>query len=208
MNLKKNIIFLIIVSLFLTVSCFSFSQDRRSVLTPDNANEARLNKLQPPEQVMNAIGIRPGMVVAEIGAGRGRYAVQLAVRVGESGRVYAEDIDEASLDYLRNRCQRWELNNIDIVLGEVTDPNLPAGEMDVIFIISSYHHFADPISLLKRAKPSLKPDGTLAIGEWLTSTTPEKVKEQVEEAGFHLDRVEKFLEKNNFYIYIFSTDTL
>ncbi len=63
------------------------------VLAPENANEARLNSLQPPAKVLDVIGVRPGMTVAEIGAGRGRYAVQLAVRVGPGGKVYAEDID-------------------------------------------------------------------------------------------------------------------
>ena len=80
---------------------------QQGVLDPENANEARLNRLQPPDQVMDAIGIESGMTVAEIGAGRGRYIVQLAVRVGEQGKVYAEDIDGPALRYCENRCRRW-----------------------------------------------------------------------------------------------------
>ena len=87
------------------------------VLAPENANEARLNRLQPPARVLDAIGVRPGMTVAEIGAGQGRYAVQLAVRVGTNGRVYAEDIDADALDHLRRRCQRWGLENVDVIHG-------------------------------------------------------------------------------------------
>ena len=83
-------------------------------MTPENANEARLNRLQPPDRVLDAIGVRPGMIVAEIGAGHGRYAVQLAVRVGRNGKVYAEDIDADALNHLRQRCQRWGLENIDV----------------------------------------------------------------------------------------------
>ncbi|UCG28407.1 MAG: hypothetical protein JSV24_03335, partial [Bacteroidales bacterium] len=78
---------LFFISILVSVTT-SISQEVQNVLTPENANEARLNRLQPPEQVMDAIGIKPGMVVAEIGAGRGRYVVQLAVRVGETGKVY------------------------------------------------------------------------------------------------------------------------
>ncbi len=182
------------------------AQEPGGVLAPENANEARLNRLQPPDQVMDAIGIEPGMVGAEIGAGRGRYVVQLAVRVGESGKIYAEDIDAAALRHLDQRCERWGLSNVESVLGEVTEPKLPPGELDFIFIISSYHHFEDPTTLLRNARAALKPDGMLAIGEWLRSTAPEDVEAQVSAAGFRLERTETFLEANGMYIYVFRID--
>jgi len=173
------------------------------VLAPEDANEARLNRLQPPDQIMDAIGIRPGMVGAEIGAGRGRWVVQLAVRVGEHGKIYAEDIDAAALRYLDRRCERWGLTNVVSVLGDVTDPRLPEGELDFIFVISSYHHFSDPTTLLRNAGSALKPDGMVAIGEWLQSTSPEEIEAEMNAAGFTLERTETFLEANNLYIYVF-----
>jgi len=179
------------------------AQDTQSVLTPENANEARLNRLQPPEQVMDAIGIRPGMVGAEIGAGRGRYVVQLAVRVGETGKIYGEDIDAAALRHLEQRCARWGLTNVETILGEVSDPKLPDGELDFIFVISAYHHFDDPVALLGAARASLKPDGMLAIAEWLRSTSPEKMEAQMTDAGYRLERTETSLEENGLYIYVF-----
>jgi len=190
--------FLIVVS-----SYYSCSQEKESVLTPEDANEARLNRLQPPDEVMNAIGIKPGMSVAEIGAGRGRYVVQLAVRVGETGMVYAEDINAESLKHLEKRCERWGLENVETILGDVLHPQLPGNTLDVIFIISAYHHFEDPVELLKNARSSLKPDGILAIGEWIRSTSPEKVERQMSEAGYEFGRTDKFLENNGLYIYIF-----
>ena len=177
------------------------------VLTPENSNEARLNRLQPPDQVMDAIGIRPGMTGAEIGAGRGRYAVQLAVRVGDEGKIYAEDIDAAALGHLEQRCERWGLKNVEPILGDVTDPKLPEGALDFIFIISSYHHFSDPVTLLRNASLALKPDGILAIGEWLRSTASEQVETQMKAAGFTLERTETFLESNGLYIYVFRRTT-
>ncbi len=180
------------------------------MLTPENANEARLNRLQPPDQVMDAIGIERGMVGAEIGAGRGRYVVQLAVRVGEAGKVYAEDIDAAALSHLEQRCARWGLDNVETIIGEVTDPKLPEAELDFIFIISSYHHFDDPVALLRNARAALKTDGVLAIGEWLPSdendrryNSPEEMEAEMAAAGYQLERIETFLEANNLYIYIF-----
>jgi ubiquinone/menaquinone biosynthesis C-methylase UbiE len=182
-------------------------QDARS---PENANEARLNRLQPPEEVLDAIGVRPGMTVAEIGAGHGRYAVQLALRVGTQGRVYAEDIDPDALAHLRERCRRWGLQHVEVLLGDVADPKLPAGRLDLIWIVSSYHHFADPVALLRRARPALKPGGRLAIGEWLEiheagrqELTPAGLIRQVESAGYALERTDDFLRANNFLIYLF-----
>ena len=202
MNLTKHLLVIFI----LILADIAFSQEAKGVLTPENGNEARLNRLQPPEQVMDAIGIKPGMTVAEIGAGRGRYVVQLAVRVGEKGKVYAEDIDAQALKHLEKRCKRWELKNVETILGGVTQPKLPDDELDVIFIISTYHHFEDPVELMKNARSSLKPDGLVAIGEWLKSTSPDKVKAQMTAAGYSLVRIETFLKKNGLYIYIFKNN--
>ncbi len=181
-------------------------QEQQGVLAPENANEARLNRLQPPEQVMDAIGIKPGMVVAEIGAGRGRYVVQIAVRVGETGKVYAEDIDAAALKHLEKRCEKWGLEHVETILGDIMDPKLPKGKLDVIFVISAYHHFQDPVALMRNARSALNPDGLVAIGEWLNATSPEQIESQMKAAGYKLERTETFLKKNNLYIYIFRID--
>lgn len=213
MNLKfKKYLYPGAALLLLAVSGL-LAQSDQTVLTPESSNEARLNRLQPPEKVMDAIGVKPGMTVAEIGAGRGRYVVQIAVRVGESGKVYAEDIHGPSLRHLEERCRRWGLDHVEVVQGEVTDPKLPEGELDLIFIISSYHHFDDPVALMRNARPSLKPDGILAIGEWLPRDgggseyrTPEQMEEQMKKAGYSLARIETLLQKNNMNLYIFHLD--
>jgi len=183
-------------------------QEPAGVLAPESANEARLNGLQPPDQVMDAIGLAPGMAVAEIGAGQGRYVVQLAVRVGSQGRVYGEDIDKAALDHLTRRCQRWSLAHVTAVLGTPTDPKLPAGALDRIFVISAYHHFDDPVLLMRNARRALKPDGRLAIAEWLgtAGTPPERLEAEMKAAGYQLDRIDTRLEANNLYIYLFRPD--
>jgi ubiquinone/menaquinone biosynthesis C-methylase UbiE len=200
----------ILLMFLFTVVALGAAGEEPGVLTPENANEARLNRLQPPDKVLDIIGVRPGMVVAEIGAGRGRYAVQLAVRVGPGGKVFAEDIDTDALDHLRKRCRRWKLENVVVVLGEVTDPKLPPAQLDLIWIVSSYHHFDDPVALLRNARAALKPGGKVAIGEWLSihepgrqETTPDSIVRQMETAGFVLERIETFLKANNFQIYLF-----
>ena len=204
------------MKLVLIVCLFSFlaaiTEEPRGVLEPESANEARLNRLQPPDKVMDAIGVKPGMRVAEIGAGRGRYVVQLAVRVGETGKVYAEDIDAGALKHLEERCRRWGLDHVEPILGEAANPKLPEGELDLIFIISSYHHFNDPVVLLRHARSALKPDGILAIGEWLPKdnrnfSAPKQMEAQMKAAGYKLERMDPLLKKNNMMIYIFSLDS-
>ena len=68
--------------------------------------EMRVNKRQPPDMVMDAAGVKPGMVIGEVGAGRGRYTVHLSDRVGEAGKVFANDIDAEALAFIQERCNQ------------------------------------------------------------------------------------------------------
>jgi SAM-dependent methyltransferase len=172
--------------------------------------EVRLNERQPPEPIMDAIGVRAGMVVGEIGAGSGRMTMWLAHRVGETGSVYANDIDEDSLDKLRRRCGREEVGNVTIVLGESEDPLLPQGKLDLLFMINVYHHADDPVALLRNGRASLKPGGRLAIvecdpdktdwGEKHGCTGIKKMTPELELAGYELIRVESFLNEDSIYL--------
>ncbi len=174
--------------------------------------EKEWNERQPPAEVMDAIGVVEGMVIAEIGAGKGRYAVQVAARVGSEGKVYAEDIDEDALDYVKFRCTRDGIDNIETVLGEVTDPKLPAGSCDFIYCINTYHHIEKPVPLLRNIIPALKPTGRLAIIEHL----PEKARElgfkghctpvdtvmaHAKAAGFEFVEQHSFLELDEIYVF-------
>lgn len=170
------------------------------------------NKAQPADQVMDAIGVVPGMTVAEIGAGRGRYAVQVAARVGRNGKIYANDISEKDLAYLRERCERDGIGNIETILGEVTDPLLPDGKIDLVYVINTYHHFDDPVALLAKVIPCLKPGGRLVIiehdrdkyGDKAGShcTPQNELIDEAYRAGFILVGIETFLEKDNINIFI------
>jgi len=193
----------------------AFSQVEKSSLAPENANEARLNRLQPPDKVMDIIGLAAGMTVAEIGAGQGRYVVHLADRVGPDGKVYAEDINGDFLRHLAERCRRGGFSNVETILGDLTDPKLPPGTLDLIFVISSYHHFSDPVTLMRHARPALKPAGRLAIAEWVRGTDgrgegtlPETMTTQMESAGFILECIDRSLEDNRLYIYLFRLQSL
>lgn len=172
--------------------------------------EKRANDRQPPDKVMDAIGVRPGMVIGEIGAGRGRYTVHLAERVGDTGKVYANDINESVLSYLRNRCRRNAIRNIETILGEVDDPLFPGDSLDMAFMVWVYHHLDEPVALLENLKHSLKPGATVVIldpavergGERDSpeATAREKVERDAGKAGYELVRVEEFLPRDNIFI--------
>ncbi|MBP1768060.1 MAG: ubiquinone/menaquinone biosynthesismethyltransferase [Candidatus Aminicenantes bacterium] len=87
--------------------------------------ERRANEIQPPNLVMDILGIRPGMVIGEVGAGRGRVTVHLAVRVGEKGKVYANDIDPRAIESLEKRCRRLGLANVETILSLPDDARFP-----------------------------------------------------------------------------------
>ena len=177
---------------------------------PADAWERRLNELQPPDKVLEAIGVRPGMVIGEVGAGRGRYTVHLARGTGPEGRVYANDIDAGSLAYLRERCQRDGVGNVVTILGKMDDPLFPLAGLDLVFMVNTWHHLARPVVLLRNLVPALKPGATVAIVEHdpdksgaafrRESTSRETMLGQAAEAGFEIVRIETFLETDNIYI--------
>ncbi len=168
------------------------------------------NERQPPDKVMDAIGLKPGMVVGEVGAGHGRYTVHLAARVGPAGKVYANDIARGGLDYLKERCRKNGIKNVEIILGEVADPLFPKGALDMAFMVLTYHHLAKPVELLKNLAPSLKPGATVAVvdadparsGETdpNESISQERMNREAGEAGYEVVRTETFLRRDNIFI--------
>jgi ubiquinone/menaquinone biosynthesis C-methylase UbiE len=177
---------------------------------PADAWERRLNELQPPDKVLEAVGVRPGMVIGEVGAGRGRYTVHLARGTGPEGRVYANDIDAGSLAYLRERCRRDGVGNVVTILGKMDDPLFPPSSLNLVFMVNTWHHLARPVVLLRNLIPALKPGAMVAIVEHdpeksgaafrREATSRETMLGQAVEAGFEVVRVETFLETDNIYI--------
>jgi len=171
--------------------------------------ERQTNERQPPDKVMDAIGLKPGMVIGEVGAGRGRYTVHLAVRVGPEGRVYANDIDAGGLAHIRERCLRDGLSNVETILGRTDDPLFPAGTLDMVFMVLTYHHLSRPVEMLQAMIPSLKPGATVVVldpdpvkdhDRGPESTSKDEIERDAAEAGYELVRVETFLARDNIFI--------
>jgi predicted methyltransferase len=126
---------------------------------------------QKPDQIMDALSIADGSVVAELGAAGGWFTIRLARRVGPLGRVYAEDIQPEMLEAITRRVQHENLSNVTTVLGTAIDPRLPGG-LDAVLIVDAYHEMEfdesgrrrrDPVTLLRNVARSLKPQGRLGV---------------------------------------------
>lgn len=172
--------------------------------------EERYEDRQPSAAIMDSIGIREGMIIGEVGAGNGRLAVKVAARVGENGKVYANDISKEAIDFMRERCEREKIANMVVIEGTVEDPLFPEAGLDMVYMINTYHHLEKPVELLRNIIPALKPHGTLAIIERdperaddsrSHGTTREILIRQAEEAGYESIRVETFLSEDNIYIF-------
>ncbi len=115
------------------------------------------------ERVMTFLGVRPGMVVADLGAGAGYYTVRLARRVGPAGRVLAEDVMPAYLWKLQQRINQEHLGNVTLGLGEPHDPRLPFRSVDLVLMVHMYHEVAQPYGLLFNLLPALRPGARVAV---------------------------------------------
>lgn len=122
----------------------------------------RDRKLQV-ERVMDVLGIREGTNVADIGAGSGWFTVRAARRVGERGRVYAVEINPDYVKHINERAAREHLTNVLTVLGKEDDPLLPAASVDAVLLLKTYHEIAQPVRLLTRLRPALRPGARLGI---------------------------------------------
>lgn len=127
------------------------------------------DETQKPRELVQAMGLKPGMTVADVGTGIGYMLPFLSRRVGLSGRVIAEDIFDDFLASAKDRAQNQNLENVTFVKGAETDPKLPDGAVDVVLALDVYHHFDYPDQMLAAIHKALKPGGKLVIVEYYRS---------------------------------------
>jgi ubiquinone/menaquinone biosynthesis C-methylase UbiE len=124
------------------------------------------NAEEDPEQMLGQLGLKEGMNVCDMGCGNGFYTLTLAEMVGPKGKVFAVDIQPQMLQLLSRRAAEAKLENIDMVLGTITDPKLPAKQVDLVLMVDVYHEFSHPREMLKAIGESLKDDGCIALVEF------------------------------------------
>ena len=165
---------------------------------------------QQPEAIMDTIGVKEGMVIGEAGAGEGYFTFWLSKRVGETGKVYANDIKERALQKIKNRGEREGIENIVTILGKQNDPMFPEGELDMVVMMLAFHEFKNPVKWLENVKASMKPNATLVIIDrdpektnsgWGHFMKKDDILATVKKADFELVRLETFLKNDNIFIF-------
>ena len=128
--------------------------------------DPKRNDLQRPRDIVDAMDIKPGGAVADVGTGVGFMLPYLSHAVGDSGQVIAEDIQSDFLDQAKTKVQLARLTNVKFVLGTDMDPNLPANTLEAVLVLDVYHHFDYPEVMLSHIRDSLLSDGKLVIVEY------------------------------------------
>ncbi len=119
-----------------------------------------------PDLVLAALELTPGMTVADIGAGSGYFSWRMAERVGSGGTVYAVDIQPEMIGILRRQMAQRGAANVKPILGAVTNPRLPAEQLDLVLMVDVYHEFEYPYEMLGAIARALKPGGRVVFVEY------------------------------------------
>jgi ubiquinone/menaquinone biosynthesis C-methylase UbiE len=131
----------------------------------------RLAALKIPE-VTASLRLKPGDVVADLGAGSGPFIVPIAKAVSPKGKVYAVDIDRGFFPYIQNKAKEASVANVQTVLGEYTDPKLPAADVDLAFFHDVLHHIDDRATYLKNLVKYLKPAARIVVVDYNPAQSP------------------------------------
>jgi SAM-dependent methyltransferase len=186
-----------------------------SIMGPGGAewlerSERELEEL--PETALDKIGVKPGMTVADVGAGVGYFTIRLAKRVGPKGKVYAIDVQPEMLAVLKDRLAKAKASNVVPLLGSETDPKLPANSFDLILMVDVYHELSQPQRMLQKMLAALKPDGHLVLLEYRKEDphipirsehkmSVAEAKAEVEAEGFRLESVLKDLPRQHILLF-------
>ncbi|RYG41214.1 class I SAM-dependent methyltransferase, partial [bacterium] len=120
---------------------------------------------EAPRRLLATLGLRPGMTIADVGAGSGYLTFPMARAVGKNGKVYAVDIQPEMLTIIRNRAKRAKIANVTTVLGTEDDPRLPAGSTDLMLLVDVYHELGRPYEMGRNMVRGLKRGGKLVLVE-------------------------------------------
>ena len=160
-------------------------------------DDPRRDSWQKPDETVAALGITEGMTVADLGAGTGYFTKRLSVAAGETGTVYAVDVEPNLVVHLRDRAEREKARNVIPVLASLDDPRLPARAVDLVLIVDTFHNLDHRLAYIGRLRTRLREGGRIAIIDWkegkLAQGPPPdhklaraQVVKELTEAGFEL----------------------
>jgi arsenite methyltransferase len=170
---------------------------------------------QPPKQIMDSIGVKPGMIIGEPGAGRGYLTFYLSKRVGEKGKVYANDISRSSLNEIEMRAKNEGIKNIETVLGEIEDPLFPDKNLDMIIMVYVLHMLDRPLHFMENLKKYMETGTSLVIIEKDTHRerahppsfmTKKQILDTIQNSDYTLEIIQTFLSRDTIYIFKLKKD--
>ncbi len=167
---------------------------------------------EAPDKALDAIGLKKGDVVADIGAGVGYFSWRMAERVGATGKVYANDIQPGMIEQLKKNVAARGLANVEPVLGTEVDPKLPPAAIDMALLVDVYHEFSQPQKMLAKIRKSLKPAGRLILLEYrkedpsvpirlVHKMTVQEVRKEIEPEGFRFETSIETLPRQHLLIF-------
>ncbi len=153
-----------------------------------------------PDKAIAELNLKPGMLIADVGAGTGYYSLRIAKVIAPDGVVYANDIQPAMLERLNANAAAQHVTNVVTILGTESDPRLPKEKLDLVILVDVYHEFSRPQRMLDRIRDSLKPDGRLVLLEYRKEDpsvpirpehkmSVQEVKAEVTPEGFRFEKV-------------------
>ena len=157
-------------------------------------------KTERPLELVQSMGVQPGMTVADVGTGPGFMLPYLSSGVGPGGHVLAEDIFDDFLAGAKQTAQQHKLTNVTFIKGTETDPNLPEGQVDMELVLDAYHHFDYPEKMLAALRKALKPDGKLVIVEYYKRPTAMPNGRAMSHIRLDMPDVIKEVEANHFHL--------
>lgn len=164
-------------------------------------DEALRETTERVADILTALGVRDGAHIADVGSSDGFYTLRIAKAVAPTGKAYAIDIEQKSLDKLRERAQKEAITNVEVILSEPADPKLPPGALDAVLIRNAYHEMVAYREILKSVMSGLKPGGLLVVSESISDNLLDKTREeQVKEHNIAPGLVEAELREAGFDI--------
>lgn len=166
---------------------------------------------QKPEELVRALRIQPGQVIADLGSGSGYFAFRLAQAVTPGGKVYAVDVDEEMNSYVAAQARERGLGNVEVILAKPDDPSLPAAGVHMIFSANTYHFLKNRSAYFANASKYLRPGGRVAIidfrsRQWFDIfgahyTPGELIKSEMAKAGYTLHEELAFLPRQHLLVF-------
>lgn len=182
----------------------------------EHLDSSERDQYQKPSQVIEALGLRPGMAVADLGSGSGYFTRRFVEAVGESGQVYAIDVEPEMLAYVKDSLVHLHIPyTAEFILARPDDPKLLIESVDVIFLCNVFHHLEDRITYFRNVRPALKAGGRLAIIDFYPDERSgelgfpkrhlvphDTVVQELTAAGYQVHREHGFLPRQYFLEFV------